>query len=88
MTIFNKFTTIDDYLVELNNRLNWVKECDPEGKYSKIDASNYDNLIQYKHQINLRKAWKNKYDPNNEYTNIDPCDYSSVEEYHNALKHS
>lgn len=72
---FDKFTTIDDYQVELNNRLNWVKECDPEGKYSKIDASNYDNLIQYKHQINLRKAWKNKYDPNNEYTNINPCDY-------------
>ena len=85
---FDKFTTIDDYLVELNDRLNWIKECDAEGKYSKIDASNYDNLIQYKHQINLRKAWKNKYDPNNEHTNIDPCDYNDVEEYHNALKHS
>lgn len=82
---FNKCTTIDDYLVELHDRLNWIKECDPDGKYSKIDASNYDNLIQYKHQINLRKAWKNKYDPNNEHTNIDPCDYSSVEEYHKAL---
>lgn len=82
---FNKFTTIDDYQVELNNRLNWVKECDPEGKYSKIDASNYDNLIQYKHQINLRKAWKNKYDPNNEHTNINPCDYNDVEEYHKAI---
>ena len=82
---FDKFTTIDDYLVELNDRLNWIKECDPEGKYSKIDASNYDNLIQYKHQINLRKAWKNKYDPNNEHTNIDPCDYSSVDEYHEAI---
>lgn len=82
---FNKFTTIDDYLVEYNDRLNWIKECDSEGMYSKIDASNYDNLIQYKHQINLRKAWKNKYDPNNEHTNIDPCDYSSVEEYHEAI---
>ena len=83
---FDKFTTIDDYLVEYNDRLNWIKECDAEGKYSKIDASNYDNLIQYKHQINLRKAWKNKYDPNNEHTNINPCDYNSVEEYHDALK--
>ena len=82
---FNKFTTIDDYLVELHDRLNWIKECDAEGKYSKIDASNYDNLIQYKHQINLRKAWKNKYDPNNEHTNMDSCDYSSVEEYHEAI---
>ena len=85
---FNKFTTIDDYLVELHDRLNWIKECNAEGKYSKIDASNYDNLIQYKHQINLRKAWKNKYDPNNEHTNVDPCDYSSVEEYHDALKYT
>lgn len=83
---FNKFTTIDDYLVELDDRMNWTTQCDPEGMYSKIDVSNYDNLIQYKHQINLRKAWKNKYDPNNEHTNIDPCDYSSVEEYHEALK--
>lgn len=66
--------------------MNWTTQCDPEGMYSKIDASNYDNLIQYKHQINLRKAWKNKYDPNNEHTNVDPCDYSSVEEYHEALK--
>ena len=85
---FNKFTTIDDYLVELHDRLNWIKECNAEGKYSKIDASNYDNLIQYKHQINLRKAWKNKYDPNNEHTNVDSCDYSSVEEYHDALKYT
>ena len=85
---FDKFTTIDDYLVELNDRLNLIKECDAEGKYSKIDASNYDNLIQYKHQINLRKAWKNKYDPNNEHTNIDPFDYNDVEEYHEAIKHS
>lgn len=82
---FDKFTTIDDYLVEYNDRLNWIKECDSEGMYSKIDASNYDNLIQYKHQINLRKAWKNKYDPNNEHTNIDPCNYSSVEEYQGAI---
>lgn len=82
---FDKFTTIDDYLVELNARLDWTKQCDPEGMYSKIDASNYDNLIQYKHQINLRKAWKNKYDPNNEHTNIDPCDYNDVEEYHEAI---
>ena len=49
---FNKFTTIDDYLVELDDRMNWTTQCDPEGMYSKIDASNYDNLIQYKHQIN------------------------------------
>ena len=82
---FNKFTTIDDYLIELHDRLNWVKECDAEGKYSKIDPSNYDNLIQYKHQINLRKAWKNKFDPNNEHTNVDPCDYKDVEEYHDAI---
>ena len=82
---FDKFTTIDDYLVELDDRMNWTTQCDPEGMYSKIDASNYDNLIQYKHQINLRKAWKNKFDPNNEHTNIDPCDYNDVEEYHEAL---
>lgn len=82
---FDKFTTIDDYLVELHDRLNWIKECDAEGMYSKIDASNYDNLIQYKHQINLRKAWKNKFDPNNEHTNVAPCDYSSVDEYHEAI---
>lgn len=82
---FNKFTTIDDYLVELDDRMNWTTQCDPEGMYSKIDASNYDNLIQYKHQINLRKVWKNKYDPNNEHTNINPCDYNDVEEYHEAL---
>ena len=85
---FNKFTTIDDYLVELDDRMNWTTQCDPEGMYSKIDASNYDNLIQYKHQINLRKAWKNKYDPNNEHTDINPCDYSSVEEYNEVLKHT
>lgn len=82
---FDKFTTIDDYLVELDDRMNWTTQCDPEGMYSKIDASNYDNLIQYKHQINLRKAWKNKFDPNNEHKNVDPFDYSSVDEYHEAI---
>lgn len=82
---FERFTTVDDYLVELNNRINWIKKCDPDGVYNKIDPSKYDNMFQYQHVLDLRKAWKNKYDPNNEHTNIDPCDYSSVEEYHKAL---
>lgn len=82
---FERFTTVDDYLVELNDRINWIKKCDPDGVYNKIDPSKYDNMFQYQHILDLRKAWKNKYDPNNEHTNIDPCDYSSVEEYHKAL---
>lgn len=83
---FERFTTVDDYLVELNDRINWIKKCDPDGVYNKIDPSKYDNMFQYQHILDLRKAWKNKYDPNNEHTNIDPCDYSIVEEYHEALK--
>lgn len=82
---FERFTTVDDYLVELNDRINWIKKCDPDGVYNKLDPSKYDNMFQYQHILDLRKAWKNKYDPNNEHTNIDPCDYSSVEEYHKAL---
>lgn len=82
---FERFTTVDDYLVELNDRINWIKKCDLDGVYNKIDPSKYDNMFQYQHILDLRKAWKNKYDPNNEHTNIDPCDYSSVEEYHKAL---
>lgn len=82
---FERFTTVDDYLIELNDRLDWIKKCDPDGVYNKIDPSKYDNMFQYQHILDLRKAWKNKYDPNNEHTNIDPCDYSSVEEYHKAL---
>lgn len=82
---FERFTTVDDYLVELNDRINWIKKCDPDGVYNKIDPSKYDNMFQYQHVLDLRKAWKNKYDPNNEHTNIDPCDYSSVEEYHKAI---
>lgn len=82
---FERFTTVDDYLIELNDWLDWIKKCDPDGVYSKIDPSKYDNMFQYQHVLDLRKAWKNKYDPNNEHTNIDPCDYSSVEEYHKAL---
>lgn len=82
---FERFTTVDDYLVELNDRIDWIKKCDPEGIFSKIDPSKYDNMFQYQHVLDLRKAWKNKYDSNNEHTNIDPCDYSSVEEYHKAL---
>ena len=82
---FERFTTVDDYLVELNDRINWIKKCDPDGVYNKIDPSKYDNMFQYQHILDLRKAWKNKYDPNNEHTNIDPCDYSSVEEYHKAI---
>lgn len=82
---FERFTTVDDYLVELNDRINWIKKCDPDGVYNKIDPSKYDNMFQYQHILDLRKVWKNKYDPNNEHTNIDPCDYSSVEEYHKAL---
>lgn len=82
---FERFTTVDDYLIELNDRLDWIKKCDPDGVYNKIDPSKYGNMFQYQHILDLRKAWKNKYDPNNEHTNIDPCDYSSVEEYHKAL---
>ena len=82
---FERFTTVDDYLIELNDRLDWIKKCDPEGIFSKIDPSKYDNMFQYQHVLDLRKAWKKKYDPNNEHTNVDPCDYNSVEEYHRAL---
>lgn len=88
---FERFTTADDYLVELNDRINWIKKCDPDGVYNKIDPSKYDNMFQYQHVLDLRKSWKKKYDPNNEHTtnnehtNIDPCDYSSVEEYHKAI---
>ena len=82
---FKRFTTVDDYLVGLNDRINWIKKCDPDGVYNKIDPSKYDNMFQYQHVLDLRKAWKNKYDPNNEHTNIDPCDYSSVEEYYKAI---
>ena len=82
---FKRFTTVDDYLVELNDRLDWIKKCDPEGIFSKIDPSKYDNMFQYQHVLDLRKAWKNKYDPDNIHNEIDPCDYNSVEEYHKAL---
>ena len=82
---FESFTTVDDYLVELNDRLDWIKKCDSEGIFSKIDPSKYDNMFQYQHVLDLRKAWKNKYDTNNEHTNIDPCNYNSIEEYHKAL---
>lgn len=82
---FERFTTVDDYLIELNDRLDWINKCDPEGIFSKIDPSKYDNMFQYQHVLDLRKAWKKKYDPNNEHTNVDPCDYNSVEEYHRAL---
>lgn len=82
---FERFTTVDDYLVELNDRKDWINKCDPEGIFSKIDPSKYDNMFQYQHVLDLRKAWKNKYDPDNIHNEIDPCDYSSVEEYHKAL---
>lgn len=82
---FERFTTVDDYLIELNNRLDWIKKCDPDGVYSKIDPSKYDNMFQYQHVLDLRKAWKNKYDSDNIHNEIDPCDYNSVEEYHKAL---
>lgn len=82
---FERFTTVDDYLVELNDRKDWINKCDPEGIFSKIDPSKYDNMFQYQHVLDLRKAWKNKYDPNNIHNEIDPCDYNSVEEYHKAL---
>lgn len=82
---FERFTTAEDYLIGLNDRLDWIKKCDPEGIFSKIDPSKYDNMFQYQHILDLRKAWKKKYDPNNEHTKVDPCDYSSVEEYHNVL---
>lgn len=72
-------------MIELNDRLDWINKCDPEGIFSKIDPSKYDNMFQYQHVLDLRKAWKKKYDPNNEHTNVDPCDYNSVEEYHRAL---
>ena len=82
---FERFTTVDDYLIELNDRLDWINKCDPEGIFSKIDPSKYDNMFQYQHILDLRKAWKKKYDTNNEHTNVDSCDYNSVEEYHRAL---
>lgn len=82
---FDKFTTTDDYLVELNDRIDWINKCNPEGIFSKIDQFKYDNIFQYQHVLDLRKAWKNKYDPNNIHNEIDPCDYSSVEEYHKVL---
>ena len=82
---FERFTTVDDYLVELNDRIDWINKCDPEGIFSKIDPSKYDNMFQYQHVLDLRKAWKNKYDPNNIHNEIDPCDYNSVDEYHKAL---
>lgn len=82
---FERFTTVDDYLIELNDRLDWIKKCDPDGVYSKIDPSKYDNMFQYQHVLDLRKAWKNKYDSDNIHNEIDSCDYSSVEEYHKAL---
>ena len=80
-----RFTTIDDYLVELNDRKDWINKCDLEGIFSKIDPSKYDNMFQYQHVLDLRKAWKNKYDPDNIHNEIDPCDYNSVDEYHKAL---
>ena len=80
-----RFTTVDDYLVELNGRKDWINKCDPEGIFSKIDPSKYDNMFQYQHVLDLRKAWKNKFDPDNIHNEIDPCDYNSVEEYHEAL---
>lgn len=82
---FERFTTVDDYLIELNDRLDWIKKCDSEGIFSKIDPSKYDNMFQYQHVLDLRKAWKNKYDSDNIHNEIDPCDYSSVEEYQKAL---
>lgn len=82
---FERFTTFDDYLIELNDRLDWIKKCDPDGVYSKIDPSKYDNMFQYQHVLDLRKAWKKKYDSDNIHNEIGPCDYSSVEEYHKAL---
>ncbi len=82
---FERFTTVDDYLIELNDRLDWIKKCDPDGVYSKIDPSKYDNMFQYQHVLDLSKAWKNKYNPDNIHNEIDPCDYSSVEEYHKAI---
>ena len=82
---FKRFTTVDDYLIELNDCKDWINKCDPKGIFNKIDPSKYDNMFQYQHVLDLRKAWKNKYDPNNIHNEIDPCDYSSVEEYHKAL---
>lgn len=82
---FERFTNVEDYLIELNNRLDWIMKCDPEGVFSKIDPSKYDNMFQYQHVLDLRKAWKKKYDPDNTHTQIDPCDFNSVEEYHKAL---
>lgn len=82
---FERFTNVEDYLIELNDRLDWIMKCDPEGIFSKIDPSKYDNMFQYQHVLDLRKAWKKKYDPDNTHTQIDPCDFNSVEEYHKAL---
>ncbi len=76
---------IDDYLLKLHVRLNWIKECDPEELYSKIDSSKYENMFQYQHFLDLRKAWKKKYDPDNMHSEIDSCDYNRVEEYYKAI---
>lgn len=48
---FERFTSVDDYLVELNDRLDWIKKCDLEGIFSKIDPSKYDNMFQYQHVL-------------------------------------
>ena len=55
---FNRFMIIDDYLLKLHVRLNWIKECDPEELYSKIDSSKYENMFQFQHFLDLRKALK------------------------------
>lgn len=44
---FERFTNVEDYLIELNDRLDWIMKCDPEGVFSKIDPSKYDNMFQY-----------------------------------------
>lgn len=84
----SKYSNYEDYAYDVDTyrtRLDWIKKCDPDGVYSKIDPSKYDNMFQYQHVLDLRKAWKKKYDPNNMHNEIDPYDYSSVEEYHKAL---
>lgn len=42
---FERFTTVDDYLIGLNDRLDWIKKCDSEGIFNKIDPSKYDNML-------------------------------------------
>lgn len=42
-----RFTTIDDYLVELNDRLDWIKKYDPDNIHNEIDPCDYSSVEEY-----------------------------------------